>query len=226
MKDTVEFPVNGRICKGHLRVPDSGSGPGIVVLQEWWGINDHVLSVIERFSKEGFVALAPDLFHGEKATKPDEAERLMMALNIHETEKDLKGAVDFLKQMDGVTSDKIGIVGFCMGGQLALYAACENSEIGACVDFYGIHPKVKPNLEKLECPFLGLFGAKDSFVPPKAAHALEEELIRLNKKCDIQIYPETGHAFFNDSRAETYHEASAENAWKRMIQFFTELLGE
>lgn len=226
MHKEIDFPINGRTCKGHISLPPSGQGPGVIVLQEWWGVNEHILSVLDRFADEGFVALSPDLYHGEIATKPDNAERLMMALNIQETEKDLKGAVDYLVSLPEVTSEKIGVVGFCMGGQLALFAACENEAIGACVDFYGIHPKVEPQLEKLQCPFLGLFGATDDFVPPKAAHALEEKFHKLGKKCEIQIYPETGHAFFNDERPEAYHEASAKNAWMRVLQFFTELLAD
>ena len=224
MNQTVEFPANGRSCKGYLSTPKAEKGPGVIVLQEWWGVNDHIRSIADRFAQEGFIALAPDLYHGEVATKPDTAERLMMAINIEKTEKDLKGATEYLANLPNITSEKIGIVGFCMGGQLALYAACENPKIGACVDFYGIHPNVKPNFSKLTCPVLGLFGAKDTSVPPDSAHALEETLKKLNKKCEIQIYPETGHAFFNNTRLEAYHQASAENAWKRVLQFFSQSL--
>lgn len=226
MSEIIDFPVSGRTCKGHLSLPNLEQGPGIIVLQEWWGINEHIKSILDRFADEGFVALAPDLYHGEIATKPDIAQRLMMSINIAEAEKDLKGAINYLLNLSNVTSDQIGVVGFCMGGQLALYAACQNEKIGACVDFYGIHPKVEPNLESLFCPLLGLFGAKDTSVPPQMVHALEDKLKHFGKNYDIQIYPETGHAFFNDSRPEAYHEASAENAWKRTVQFFTQCLSE
>jgi carboxymethylenebutenolidase len=123
----VEFSSNGGTCQGYLATPESGSGPGVIVLQEWWGLVDHIKDVADRFAAEGFVALAPDLYHGESTTSPDDAGKLMMALKIAETEKDLQGAITHLLNLDACTSDTVGTVGFCMGGQLSLYAACANS---------------------------------------------------------------------------------------------------
>ncbi len=139
----VEFAANGGKTTGYLTKPESGEGPGVIVLQEWWGLVGHIKNVADRFAAAGYVALAPDLYHGEVTKSPDEAGKLMMALNIEQTEKDLSGAVDYLA--GNARGNKIGIVGFCMGGQLALFAACKNARIGACVDFYGIHPNVKPD---------------------------------------------------------------------------------
>ena len=153
----VALPSNGTTGNGYLAVPVSGSGPGVIVLQEWWGLVDHIKAVADRFAAEGFVALAPDMYHGESTTSPDDAGRLMMALDIGRVEKDLRGAIDSLLARDEVTSACVGTVGFCMGGQLSLYAACENASVGACVVFYGIHPNVKPNLAALQAPVLGFF---------------------------------------------------------------------
>jgi len=126
----------GGTTGGYLSKPESGEGPGIIVLQEWWGLVGHIKNVADRFAAAGYVALAPDLYHGESTKSPDDAGKLMMALNIEQTEKDLAGAVDYLG--DQASGDKIGIIGFCMGGQLALFGASKNPRIGACVDLYGV----------------------------------------------------------------------------------------
>src|SRR5690554_122810 len=172
----VEFKSNGNNCQGYLATPSSGRGPAVIVLQEWWGLVDHIKDICDRFAAAGFVALAPDLYHGESTTSPDNAGRLMMALNIERTESDLRGAVNYLLEHEATMGSKVGTVGFCMGGQLSLYAACANENVGACVNYYGIHPDVKPNLVSLQAPVLGFFAEKDSSVPPVAARQLETDL--------------------------------------------------
>ena len=218
----VEFPSNGKTGNGYLAVPASGSGPGVIVLQEWWGLVDHITAVADRFAAEGFVALAPDLYHGESATSPDDAGKLMMALDIGQVEKDLRGAIDYLLARDEVASARVGTVGFCMGGQLSLYAACENASVSACVVFYGIHPNVKPNLSTLEAPVLGFFAEKDEFVSPAAARQLETDLKTAGKATDFTIFEGAEHAFFNDSRPEVYHAAYAATCWSRTLAFYRE----
>ena len=218
----VEFPSNGKTGNGYLAVPASGSGPGVIVLQEWWGLVDHIKEVADRFAAEGFVALAPDLYHGQSATSPDDAGKLMMALDIGRVEKDLRGAIDALLARDEVTSAHVGTVGFCMGGQLSLYAACENASVGACVVFYGIHPNVKPNLSTLEAPVLGFFAEKDEFVPPAAARQLEADLKAAGKTADITIFEGADHAFFNDTRVEAYDATHAATCWSRTLAFYRE----
>lgn len=220
--EIVRFPSNGETAQGYLSVPASGSGPGVIVLQEWWGLHDHIKDVCDRFAAEGWVALAPDLFHGESADHPDEAGRLMMALEIGQTSKDLAGAVRFLQDRSEVTSEKVGCIGFCMGGQLALYAATDNEDIGACVDFYGIHPKVEPKLENLTGAFLGHFGEKDEMVPPKAGQAIVDRLKELGKTAEIEVYPDCDHAFFNDTRPEVYQPEAAKKAWQRTLDFLSQ----
>ena len=166
MGERVSFKANGRTATGYLARP-KGNGPGVIVIQEWWGLVPHIENVADRFAAEGFFALAPDLYHGEKTTSPDQAGKLMMSLRIDEAAKDLAGAIDHLLQQPGVTGSKVGTVGFCMGGALSLFAASQNPEVGACVVFYGGHPNVKPDLSKLQAPVLGIWAGKDGFVTPE-----------------------------------------------------------
>ncbi len=218
--EMVQFQSNGKQTEGYLAVPASGKGPGVIVIQEWWGLVPHIKRVADRFAEEGFVALAPDLYHGKTTKSPDEAGKLMMAMNIAETEKDLRGAISYLLNHPAVTSSKVGTVGFCMGGALSLYAATKNPQVGACVVFYGGHPNVKPELEKLEAPVLGLYAERDTFVTPEAARELERRLKELGKQVEIHIYKDADHAFFNDDRPEVYNREAAEDAWRRTVEFF------
>ena len=220
MGATVEFAANGKTAGGYLATPVSGAGPGVIVIQEWWGLVRHVRDVADRFAGEGFVALAPDLYHGRSTTSPDEAGKLMMALEIDRAERDLRGAIDFLLARDDVAGDRVGTVGFCMGGQLSLFAACANARVGACVDFYGIHPNVTPDLASLQAPVLGFFAERDGFAPPEAARKLESDLRAAGKDVEVTIFSGADHAFFNDSRADVYHAGYAAECWSRMLAFY------
>jgi carboxymethylenebutenolidase len=218
----VDFPVNGRKARGYLSKPESGSGPGVLVIQEWWGLVEHIKSVADRFAASGYVALAPDLYHGESTKSPDEAGKLMMALGIDEAEKDLRGAATYL--LSESSTKKIGVVGFCMGGQLALFAASKNPAIGACVNFYGIHPNVKPDYARIKAPVLGLFAEKDPWVPPAAVKKLEADLKAAGVSTDFTIYPGVDHGFFNDTRKEVHDVAAATEAWSRVLAFLAKHL--
>ena len=165
----VEFSSNGNTASGYLSKPESGKGPGVIVIQEWWGLVDHIKDVADRFARDGFVALAPDLYHGKTAKSPDEAGKLFMALNIDRAEKDLRGAIQFVLAQQETAGEKVGTVGFCMGGQLSLYAACANPGVGACVNFYGIHPNVHPTIAGLQAPVLGFFAEKDGSVTSRGS---------------------------------------------------------
>ena len=221
----IEFQSNGGTARGYLSLPEGGRGPGVVVIQEWWGLVPHIKDVADRFAAAGFVALAPDLYHGDTTRSPDEAGKLMMALNIAQTEKDLRGAVQYLLNHEATTGESVGTVGFCMGGMLSLYAASKNPQVGACVVFYGIHPKVEPDFERLRAPVLGLFAEKDASVPPEAVRALEEEMRRHGKSIETHTYAGTDHAFFNDTRPEVYDAEAAADAWRRTVGFFRRHLG-
>lgn len=217
----VKFQGNGQTYEGYLAIPQ-GKGPGVIVIQEWWGLVDHIKSVADRFAAEGFAALAPDLFHGEKATSPDEAGKLFMALNIEEAEKILRGALDRLLSDPSCSTKTAGIIGFCMGGQLALYEGSANPEkVSAVIDFYGIHPKVQPPFEKLKAPVLGIFAENDKSVNPNVVQELSRKLKQLGKQHDFHTYQGRDHAFFNDVRPN-YHAADAADAWQKSLSFLRE----
>ena len=148
----------------YVATPPSGRGPGLVVLQEWWGLVPQIRAVCDRLARAGFVALAPDLYRGESTTDPDEAGRLMMSLEIDRAGRDLEAAVEALRREPATTGARVGCIGFCMGGQLALFAACRRPEIGAVVDCYGVHPNVSLDLESCRAKVLGVFAENDDLL--------------------------------------------------------------
>jgi carboxymethylenebutenolidase len=219
MGEIVTFKANDRTANGYLAKPTSGRGHGIIVLQEWWGLVGHITDVADRFAAEGFFALAPDLYHGETTKSPGDADKLMMALNIAEAAKDMRGAADYLVGLDGVSPKKVATVGFCMGGQLALFAATEYPErIGAAVDFYGVHPAVKPDVSRLSGPVLLHFATRDTSTPPDVANALSQRIRDAGKQVEAHFY-EASHAFFNDQRPAVYNAEAAKLAWDRTLAF-------
>lgn len=220
----IEFSGNGKPYTGYLAPSATGKGPGVIVIQEWWGLVGHIKDVADRFAAEGFTALAPDFYHGVQTTEPDEAGSMLMALNIADAERVIQGAVDALLAQDSVEGEKVGVVGFCMGGQLSMYAATINKKIGACVNFYGVHPNVHPIFRDLEAPMLGFFGNDDHITTPDVVNAIDVELNDLGKAHEFHRMEGVGHAFFNSDRPEVYNADAAEKAWTRMLEFFREHL--
>ena len=218
MGKMIGFRADGGTTDGYLSEGASGSvSKGVIVIQEWWGLNDHVKDVADRFAMSGFTALAPDLYHGTVTKSPDEAGKLLMALNIAQAERDLRGAVAHLR---GLTGKPVGTVGFCMGGALSLFAACSNGkDIGACVLYYGGHPKVEYDFDRLTAPVQGHWAEHDDFANPNAAK-IEAALKERGKKYEFHRYPGTKHAFFNDQRPEVYDEKAARQSWERTVAFF------
>ncbi len=222
MGELVEFPSNGHGASGYLATADNGSGPGLIVIQEWWGLVPHITDVCDRFAAEGFTALAPDLYHGATTREPDEAGKLMMALNMETAAKDMSGAVDYLLGLDSVTGNRVGVTGFCMGGGLALMLAAQRPDaIGACVPFYGLIPwdHAQPDWSQLECPVLGHYAENDGFFTPELAGQLQEQLRGLGKDATLIVHPGVDHAFFNDTRPEVYAPAVAATAWSETLTF-------
>jgi carboxymethylenebutenolidase len=215
----VEFASNGERVRGYLALPPRGSGPGVLVIQEWWGLVDHIRDVCDRLARAGFVALAPDLYRGETASDPDAAGRLMMDLALPRAARDLDGAVAALLGETATAGGTVGVLGFCMGGQLALLTGTKNRRIGAVVDCYGIHPSVTLELGGLAAPVLGIFAEHDTFVPPEAVRKLEAELRAAGQRCHFTIFPGVGHAFLNDSRPDVYDAPAAERAWGMIVSF-------
>jgi carboxymethylenebutenolidase len=216
MGENVNFKANGGAADGYLARPAQG-GPGVVVIQEWWGLNDHIKKVADRYAREGFLALAPDLYHGTTTKSPDEAGKLLMALDVDRAEKDLRGSVARLRSLSG---RGVGVVGFCMGGALSLFAACTNgADVGACVVYYGGHPKLRYDFDRLKAPVLGHWAEDDDWANANRSVVLAE-LLKRGHPHEFHSYPGTRHAFFNDERPEVYDKAAAELSLARTLAFF------
>jgi carboxymethylenebutenolidase len=195
------------------------------VLQEWWGLDDHIRSVCDRLAADGFVALAPDLYHGETADQPDEAQQKMMAMSMDRAEIEMSGAVDYLADLDASTGEGVGSIGFCLGGGLAVWAASINPRIRAVVSYYYVMPHGKPDFTKIDAPVLGHFGTDDDFIPVETAEALLVELREAGVKAEFVFYEGAGHAFFNDTnRLGTYDPDAGARAWTRSTEFLAENL--
>jgi carboxymethylenebutenolidase len=220
-RQNVTFASNGGQAHGYLAKPESGSGPGLVVIQEWWGLDDHIADIVDRFAAEGFVALAPDLFGGKVAHDADEAGALMEQLPVDQAARDLAGAVEYLLAADEVTSDKIGAVGFCMGGGFVLQlAAQQGTKIGAAVPFYGVGPAVPDQFRGITAPVQGHYAEEDGFYPVDDAHKQEQQM-REESQGDVEFfYYPAGHAFHNDKdHMGTYNAQAAGQAWQRTVDF-------
>jgi len=223
----IEFPSNGSTAGGYLAVPESGIGPGVVVIQEWWGLVDHIKDVCDRFAAAGFVALAPDLYHGQKVApgEPDEAGKAMMAMKMDQAARDLSGAVDELLRRSA--GEKVGVIGFCMGGGLALVLATQRPDaVAAVVPCYGIvpWPGVDPDYAAMSAAVLGHYAEKDEYFTPEKANELAERLRGLGKSVEIIVYPGAEHAFFNDTRPEVYDADASRQLWDRTLAFLGEHL--
>jgi carboxymethylenebutenolidase len=221
MGESVEFPSNGQTCQGYLATPDGG-GPGVVVIQEWWGLVPHVKDVCERFAREGFVAVAPDLYHGATTTEPDEAQKMMMSLEIEGAARDMSGAVTFLRNHDAVEPKKVGCVGFCMGGALSLVLGTV-APVDAVVSYYGL-PFQPPEWSNLTAPVLGHFAENDTFFSPAAAAPLFEQLRSQGTAAELHVYKGTDHAFFNDTNEHGHDPEASALSWDRTLAFFRQHL--
>ncbi|MER3453052.1 MAG: dienelactone hydrolase family protein [Acidimicrobiia bacterium] len=226
MGETVEFPSNGSTASGYLAVPASGSGPGVIVVQEWWGLNPQIKGVADRLAEEGFVALAPDLYHGEVAghQEMDKAAELMAKLPPDRAARDMSCAVDYLVSHPTVRGERIGVIGFCMGGGLCyVLAALRPDRVGAIVPYYGVIGVGDPNApdwSRIEASILGHYAENDEFFPPRRVRELEEHLKRLGKDVQLIVYPGTGHAFANETDPlGTYNPQAAALAWSRTVEF-------
>jgi carboxymethylenebutenolidase len=221
MGERVEFASNEHTCKGYLALPESGKGPAVVIIQEWWGLVQHIQDLVDRFAAAGFVAIAPDLYHGKTTTSPDDATKMLMELDADRAVAEIAGAGKYLIQRPECASAKYGVVGFCMGGALAQYAATEDhANVGAAVSFYGGFKQVVPQWTNLEAPLLLIYGENDKGVPPEHGRQLEAHLEKLGKNAELLIYPNANHAFFNDTRPEVHNPEAAADAGRRTIEFF------
>jgi len=216
------FKSNGGTASGYLASPASGKGPGVIVIQEWWGLIAQVKGTADMFAREGFNALAPDFYHGRSAQigEPDAAQKLMMELNIEQAAKDARGAAQYLASHPMTSSKKVGVIGFCMGGMLALMTGTAAPEvIGAVIDCYGVPPQKKPDYDTLKgIPVLGIFGGKDEWVM-NALPTLEADLKAAGVPFEKVVYPNADHAFLNEQRADVHRPDDARDAWPRIMSF-------
>jgi carboxymethylenebutenolidase len=229
MAETVEFRCNGTTASGYLVRPAAGSGRGVLVIQEWWGLDSGIKTMADRLGAAGFVALAPDLYHGELAAhdEMDKAARLMQSLPPERAALDMSGAVDYLASHDAVTSDGIGVVGFCMGGMLSfIIAANRPDKVKAVVAFYGFpQGDAEPDWTKLTASVSGHMAEHDTFFPPAAARALETKLRAMGKNVTLTVHPGTGHAFMGPHNAlGTLNADLAAQIWPQVISFLQDAL--
>jgi carboxymethylenebutenolidase len=230
MAETVEFASNGSTARGYLSRPASGSGPGVIVVQEWWGVEWAIKEMADRLAGDGFVALVPDLYHGELAehTEMDKAAQLMTELPPDRAARDMSGAVDFLASHDAVSGEGIGVVGFCMGGMLAWLLACNRPDrIKAVVAFYGFpQGDSEPDWSKLRAPVRGHMAENDDFFGPDSARELESKLQDMGKDVSLTVHAGTGHAFMSPHNAlGTLDQELAEQIWPGVLTFLHEQLG-
>lgn len=220
-RQNVTFASNGHLAHGYLAVPEGGSGPGVIVVQEWWGLDDHIAAVADRLASEGFVALAPDLFGGRIAHDESTAAQLMNDLSVEQAAAELGGAVDFLLAHEAVGSQRVGAVGFCMGGGFVLLLAAQQGDaVAAAVPFYGAGPAIPRSYVNLRAAVQGHYGEQDAFYPVEQARAQEQQ-IREESGAEVEFfYYPAGHAFHNeDNQLGTYDPQLAEIAWRRAVQF-------
>jgi carboxymethylenebutenolidase len=223
-RQNVTFPSGGTTAHGYLALPPSGRGPGVIVIQEWWGLTDHIADIADRLAREGFVALAPDLYGGNVAHESQEALRMMQALPVPRGVELLSGAVDHLLSLSEVTSDTVGAVGFCMGGGFVLYLAAADARVSAAVPFYGVVQGELPDFTGLKAQVLGHFGELDQSIPAETVDRLAEAIQQQSGVTpDFRRYP-ADHAFFNDGRP-VYHAESADSAWRSTVPFLHEQVG-
>jgi carboxymethylenebutenolidase len=217
----VEFESVTGPTPAYLAVPTGGSGPGVVVVQEWWGLVDHIKDVCDRFAGEGFVALAPDLYGGEQTGDADRASRKMQELNVADAARDLRDGVRFLLDRSEVTGERVGVVGYCMGGSLALVTAdTVADQVGAVDSYYGVFWYGEPELDGIQAPVVLRVGTADEFVPVSKVEGLADH-IRHHSGTSVEVatYEGAGHAFFNDTGAN-YDQEAAGAAWQDTLAFF------
>ncbi len=239
MGQVVEFTSNGATCTGY-QAGSGSAGRGVVVIPEWWGIVDHIKDVCERFAREGFVAVAPDLYHGTITREPTEAEKLMMGLDIDRAARDISGAVGYVREHPDVEPKKVGVVGFCLGGALGLVLATLEP-VDATVVFYGLPftrtpdgtkipgsvglpIRENPRYEDLHGAVMGHFAERDEWWSAESGRKVFDHLRDLGKDAVFYYYPGTDHAFFNDERPEVYDPEATQLAWDRTVSFLREHL--
>jgi carboxymethylenebutenolidase len=217
----VELRSGEETIQAYLAVPEGAKkgGPAIVVIQEWWGLNDWVKSVVDRFAAAGYVAIAPDLYRGEVATEPELAHELMRGLPDERALRDVRAAATHLQKRPDMAPKKTAVIGFCMGGRLSLLSSLDKGPFDATVICYG-SPETNPDrLKTLHGPVLGIYGAADRGLGKDQTDALQAGLAKAGRKGEVHVFPEAGHAFLNDKNPKAYNAEQAPKAWQMIDAF-------
>ncbi len=219
MSTNVSFEgMGGSKVSGAMSEPSgTGKAPTVVLVQEYWGLNDHVKSLVDRLASEGFLVVAPDLYHGKLAKDSAEAGALMTALDTLEAMKEIGATATFLKEHPR-SNGKVGVIGFCLGGALTFAAACHVAGLSAAVPFYGVPPAEKVDYAKVTAPILAHFAKVDQWATVEKAEAIKAQVEATGHSMQLEVY-DAGHAFVNDTRPEAYDEKSAKLAWQRTVDF-------
>ena len=221
----VSYKSGDETVQGVLYTPTgSGPFPALVVIHEWWGLNDWVKDQASKLADEGYVALAVDLYRGKVAYDPGLAHELSRGMPQDRAVRDLRAAFDYLAARPDVNPDKIGSIGWCMGGGLSLQLAINEPRLAACVVNYGSLPTDPQEIQKIHAPVLGNFGGEDRGIPPSAVEAFQKAMEAANKPIDVKVYPGAGHAFENPNNKLGYREGDAQDAWARVLAFFNKTL--
>ena len=223
--EMVDFRTNGSSAQGYLARPKGdGPVPGVIVIQEWWGLNENIKDIANRFAAEGFAAFAPDLYHGRATSEPDEAQKLMMHTDMNRASQELVKAAEHLAQQPYTAGRGIGATGFCMGGGLALTLACDSPRIKAVAPFYGVNPSPIDKVRDLQGPVFAIYAEHDAWAGPEVREALERALTQHSIPHEVKVYPGTEHGFFNDTRRDVHHAQASQDAWERVLKLFRENL--
>lgn len=218
--ETLSFNTENGETTAYVAVPDESNGRAVIVIQEWWGLNDHIKDIARRYAAEGFTAIAPDLYRGRLATDPQEAGRMMQELQTDDGIDTIKNSIDAAREKYGF--EHFGITGFCMGGTYALRAACLLEGLSAAAPFYGDIPE-EELLKNLKVPTIFISGTKDGWINAEKVGYLEETTSKYELPVTSVKY-EADHAFFNNTRPEVYDETAARDAWALVIAHFNDKL--
>jgi carboxymethylenebutenolidase len=223
--ETISYKSGDEAVTAYLALPDSaGPHPAIVVIHEWWGLNDWMKEQAQKFAQQGYVALAVDLYRGKVATDRDAAHELSRGMPPDRAVRDMVAAFAYLASRPDVNKARIGSVGWCMGGGLSLQLAIHEPRLAACVVNYGAMPTEAADIRKIQAPVLGNFGAEDQGIPPDAVRDFQKAMKAAGKTIDAKIYDGAGHAFENPNNKQGYREEAATDAWARMLAFFGKTL--
>ncbi|HKQ51434.1 MAG TPA: dienelactone hydrolase family protein [Pyrinomonadaceae bacterium] len=218
--ETLDLQTPNGATTAHVALPDAESRAVVILIQEWWGINDHIRDLCARYAGEGYTTVAPDLYRGKVTTDPEEASRMMHALSMEDGMATISAALQEVQSK--YNAERVGITGYCMGGSFALRAACELHELAASAPFYGDIPEDEI-LAQLTVPTLFFAGARDNWITPEKVNGLKEAAHRHNLPVEVVSY-DADHAFFNDTRPDVYDPEAAADAWQRVLHFFDGLL--